>query len=218
MGLAATYLELTVKMNGRTWGIQEKYPLKAQGYEAAETQALELITARERLMAYSVEIVHAVISDKATRGDSMIVNGYGAEGERLDDEEYWNVDAPLNDPDVGLRVNFATAEGQNSQRIFRGIRDSWVSDEKIVPTISDPYPVGGPYLAPAEAPAQNSSGDVISNLFSQIRDKVWLVQPSGDEAQPYELTAFSEWQYLGIGARDVGARHGLSRGRQPAWS
>lgn len=218
MAQAASYLELKMYFNGRVNGFQEVYPLKAVGFAAAENQALELITAREQLLAHSVSVVRATVTDKATRGDSMVVNGYSAVGSLLDDDEYWNVDAVLNNLAVGLRVNFQTADARNSQRIFRGIRDRWVADEKLVPALSAAYPVGGPYLTYATAPAQDASGDVLSNLFSQIRDKCWLVQDSGNEETPFNLTAFTEWQYLYVGEKDVGERHGLSRGRQPAWS
>lgn len=213
-----TYTELKIFYNGADFGFSEIYALRAAGFTASESAALTLIDARRRLLASGINIVHAVLSDKATKGDSLVVQGYTSGNILLDAEDTAGTDDVMNDPQVGLLMRFDTGDGKFANRLIRGIRDSWVEDNKKTMDLGTDYAVGGPYLTYAVDPALDTSEDVIGNYCAIVRDYTYLVRPSGNTLNPYDLNIFALWQYRRVGAHQVGKRFGASKGRQPAYS
>jgi len=132
MSVAASHKKLTVKINGPDYGWTEEYALGEIDFDAADTVAKKLLDARSRLFHSSVSIVHAVMTDAAVKRASRIANNYNAIPVLLDAEADLTVQAVVNNDGVGMLVRFETANGEHSTRLLRGIRDSWVSDNKLV--------------------------------------------------------------------------------------
>lgn len=213
-----TYQTLKIWINGPDYGWSEEYNLKTTNYTDSEAAALTLIKARARLLAANLSVANATITDKATKGDSLLVNGFDTGGIILDAETTFATDSLMNDPEVSLLYRFDTGGGHYINRHIRGLRDAWVADNALTVTVTGAYAIGGPYLTYATGGALDTSADVIANFISRLRDMTYLVTPSKDPLSPFTQTAFSYYQFRRISSRNVGKRFGNSKGRQPAFA
>lgn len=221
--------ELRVSVTGPVGGFTQRYPLQANTPSQAELDAIMIVDALAHMLASGFAIYRAVIVNLQGLRQSIIINGYDSLPVLLDAETVLATEALANTQEVGLLVRFDNTDGVYVNRIFRGIRDSWVSDNLLTVTPSAAYAIGGPYINGAvigeviygedlAVPALDTSANIISNAMSIIRDKCYMLRQVGTTPKTWECHSFDNWSFSNISKRDTGARPGATRGRQASMS
>ncbi len=212
------YMECKLWVDFRNGGWSEKYNLNTTSYATAKTQFSQIITARAPLLSSDFRIVHAVISKKNIKGDSVFPMNQALlpPPRKLDSESTVGV---CNAPDTSLLIRFDSGVGKFGNRHIRGTRDTWVTDDllQITPTA---YAVGGPYLTYATPPTLDTSAHVLGNYLAIVRDLTCLFKQTAALTDPTPFTpyVFDFWQFQHVSAKDVGRRYSPSRGHQPAFA
>ncbi len=201
---------VTLKIDGEFGGWTEKYNLlPSYDLTAALPVAGLIATKRSRLLARRHTILDTVISMKAVRNDSRNPASYVASpvligAEMTDPEE-------TNETGSGLLFTFLTGDGKRTNRLIRGVRDSWITRNRNTLAAPTAYGIGGPYLTYV-APA--TAVDLLGDFLAYVRDNTVLINgPTGGPPvwTPYTYT---EYLYRRVAKHDMGKRIGVSRGRQ----
>lgn len=231
MSLRTTYKRLKVFFNSIDSGFSETYNLDDISYALAETRSVLLIDARRTLLGNGLTIPYAVISEIGNPKDGMAPNGYGFVPLADSADAVAGTPDKINDPGTGLLWYFDTGLGFGVNRLFRGVRDTIISDNKTTLTLNGgAYAQNGPYLggtAPPTYTAQptgDAPADNWNNFIALARDLTFLVRPAPlTPATPYNVVPFEVAvgggvSYVRVGHRDVGKRWSPSKGRQPAYA
>jgi hypothetical protein len=206
------YMTGVILIEGKDGGQSERFNFNTTSYATAKTGIETLATKFARILPAGFSILRATVSQKSVRGDANVGEGYTYLPVLVGSES--SIETP-NNPGSGFLVRFDTGDGKFSNRNIRPVRDSWIADNRRGIAAFTVYAAGGPYLT-YSAPA--AEVDLVGDLLASIRDLTVLIRKSGFSNPAYRPYTFTSWQYRRIATHDYGQRHGISRGRQPAYS
>lgn len=209
-----TFMLGRLYISGETSGWVENYPMNIQSdLTLARTNLATLATARARILAKGHKILRATVSNKEVRRDAVIASGYVYEPVIIGSE----MDAPeeTNTSGVGLLFRFDTGDGRFSNRLIKGVRDSWITRNRFTLGTPTAYPTGGPYLsysAPAAALA------LLGDYLAKFRDLCCLFKQTGTGPNSYTPFSYESYVFRRVSKHDEGKRIGIGRGRQSSMS
>ncbi len=201
---------VTLKIDGEYGGWSEKYNLKPDvDLTAALPIAGIIATKRARLLARRHSILDCVISMKAVRNDSRNPASYQSSPELIGSE--MTDPEETNETGSGLLYTFLTGDGRRTNRLIRGVRDSWITRNRTSLAAATAYAVGGPYLT-YSAPA--TALDLLGDYLAYVRDNTVLIRGPFGGPPVWTPYTYTEYLYRRVAKHDMGKRIGISRGRQ----
>jgi hypothetical protein len=209
-GAATDYFTAKVRINytqGGGW--TEKYQFNTVNRQTAQNLLTDLCIWRNYILAGNCTITFASASQQSVLRDSIIPFKLPTSPFLLAQSGVWGngietTAETCNNPQSGLYVRFSSSAGVWSNHLFRGIRDSWQSDDfnvvsgvnlpgsitTVNPAFVSSYPV-----ANANAPVPGFPAQAAVQAFCQwIANNTVFVQPGASTAgnpQPGLVASYS---------------------------
>lgn len=211
------FMVATIKVNSKAkGGWSEKYVLNTTDYATAKTTLATIINFRSAILAAGFSVIDGTCSKQSLKGDSVLPSGYSYLPTLLAAE---GAIEACNEPGDGLLYRFDTGTGKKSNRLIRGVRDSWILDftnQLAVTVITDFTGIGArPAFGTSMVNALTYFLKAVAvNTFLAVDRNKLNLDPAPDPSQRYEMVPFVRIQYRKAGHRDTGAGYSYKRGRK----
>ncbi len=226
MAIRTDFIEGKLRINWPGgYGFSEDYKFDTTDFSVAKTNFTTIINYRVQLLALDFEVAFASLSQQTIKGDSVVPVGYEV-ASKLNDIEA-ALGSPIvencNNPQTGLMYRFANGQGGWVNRVFRGLRDSWVDNYVDLQTrtlYAPADPLATIVDGMTSADAVGSFVEAVrrlTSLFKKRKKILWasLTVPEWD-VTAFETQANDGISFCRMAERDTGGGYSVSRGRRKA--
>lgn len=136
-GLVGSLWHANFKVNCFNRGYQSKFAIVTADPEIAKASAISIATAFKRILPVAAEIFYATISNYNTKRDSRFLRGALGSGRFITAVGPPVVESSFDNSWSGIKLRLENSDGGAVTRIINPVPDAVMTDEDIVPTLTD---------------------------------------------------------------------------------
>lgn len=214
----------TMYFNYKGYGWSEKYPLLANAAASGAynfSQVLSYfqdgVSRRAKLLGLGVNIVWARLTNSLTPHRSIAAIS-GPQAPILVDSE--STVGVINDIRDGYHFRLENASGFYGNRILRGLRDTWISDQDVQATTITTPPLdvtSGTYVGSASQ-AGLARKDALADFLQWIGQNSGIASKVPGSSINYNVTTIATIAFRAVAGRKTGRPFGIHRGRAQSQS
>lgn len=136
-GLVGSLWHANFKVNCNNRGYQSKFAIVSADPAVAKASAISIASAYKRILPTDAEIFYATISNYSTKRDSRFLRDALGVGRFITAVGPPIVDSAFDNSFVGIKLRLENSDGGSVTRCINPVPDAVLTDEAIVPTITD---------------------------------------------------------------------------------
>lgn len=221
-GLQADLCIATLFFKFKDFGWSEKYILNDATSPVPQTNvdAIANVNAgvlrRVKLLGAGCSVTYARISRASLARDSISVITAPVSAAMVDPEVALE---KINSVEVSAMIRSDDMAGKFALRGFRGLRDSWVTDQELASDLfgSNPDPDAA-LEVPINPATLLTPAQAVKNWLIWLKANTVIAKASGIVLTPWRTYPLTRITFRKVSHRDTGRPFGTSRGRAPTFS